>query len=226
MGANKPTYVYMHTFPDGKVYIGIADDPRERWSYGHGYCENARMHAAIKLYGWNNIEHTIIAKCMTRAEAEQLEREYIILYDSENPEKGYNRTSIKAELLSRVAAGPKTIGRKPRQSAEMAATQEIIYDLLLFSGYIINGEGPECVEVKSANNQRHVVTFKGEPFGVYRYKTGELELSRPPIIPLADPRLNCPIVVRAPLFGWEADQETKEEIRRIKVEQVTQTIAR
>lgn len=220
MKDTKLTYVYMHTFPDGKVYVGIADDPRQRWKYGQGYRNNVRMHAAIQLYGWSNIEHTIITKCGTREEAEQLEREYIILYDSENPEKGYNQTSIKAELLSRVAAGPKTTSRKPRQSAEMRATQELMYDLLLFSGYIINGEGTECVEVRSANNQRHVVTFKGEPFGVYRYVTGELELSRPPIIPLTDPRLDGPLVTRAPLFGWEAAQETKEQIRRMVGEYV------
>ena len=30
--------VYKHTFPDGKVYIGITGmKPEKRWSDGHGY---------------------------------------------------------------------------------------------------------------------------------------------------------------------------------------------
>lgn len=86
------TYVYMHLFPNGKVYIGIADDPEERWGDGMGYENNRAMFADIVRYGWQNIKHTILTECPTREDALRTERGYILLYDSENPEKGYNQT--------------------------------------------------------------------------------------------------------------------------------------
>lgn len=210
------TSVYKHTFPDGKVYIGITDNPTQRWEYGHGYQENEEMYAAILASGWKNIQHAILAKCDTRGEAEQLEREYILLYDSEDPEKGYNRTSIKAELLKRAGlAELKGQGRKPRQSKEMMDTRDSVHTLLLASGQLINGEGPECIEVLPTNNQKHRILFKGQPFGVYHYKTAELELSVPPMIPLKRPELSNPVVIRNPAGGWRAHPETRDEILQI-----------
>ena len=32
--------VYKHTFPDGKIYIGVSTNPLKRWSNGHGYYFN------------------------------------------------------------------------------------------------------------------------------------------------------------------------------------------
>ena len=85
------TSVYVHKFPNGKVYVGISDNPVERWGGGMGYASNRSMYADIKRYGWKNIEHVIVSECATREEAQRLERKYILLYDSENPKKGYNR---------------------------------------------------------------------------------------------------------------------------------------
>ena len=39
--------VYKHTFPDGKVYIGISINPKTRWSRGHGYKNNKIMDKEI-----------------------------------------------------------------------------------------------------------------------------------------------------------------------------------
>ena len=261
------TSVYLHKFPNGKVYVGIADNPEQRWNGGTGYAGNPAMHADIMLYGWRNIEHIIIAECATREEALELEREYILLYDSENPEKGYNQTSIKTDLIERVRArnnmiegfgelrhaadwarivgvhrstfgrylqqgltveeifaarkvvyrGPGTIGnfRKPRQSAAMRETQETIYMLLVMSGYAVD-EGLESVEVKPTNNQRHLVSFEGKPFGEYNYKTGELKLGNKTGIPLKLPGLDNPLVRQNNLGLWEPHPETTAEIFRLK----------
>ena len=92
------TTVYKHTFPDGKIYIGIADNVEKRWNNGEGYRENPAMHDAIIKYGWNNIKHEILVMCETREEALSYERNFIIFYDSENPQNGYNRTNIVSEL--------------------------------------------------------------------------------------------------------------------------------
>ena len=84
--------VYKHTFPNGKVYIGITKrEPKVRWgSSGHGYCRNIRMWNAIKKYGWNNIEHIILYENKTREEADELERKLIEEYKSNQKDFGYN----------------------------------------------------------------------------------------------------------------------------------------
>lgn len=47
---------------------------------------------AILRYGWENIEHSIIACNLNEAEAKALEIKLIQQYESINPEKGYNKT--------------------------------------------------------------------------------------------------------------------------------------
>ena len=84
-------YIYKHTTPSGKVYIGLTgNDPKQRWDCGHGYKNNPHFWNAIKLYGWNNIKHEILYSNLTREKAGELEKELIVEYDSQNPEKGYN----------------------------------------------------------------------------------------------------------------------------------------
>ncbi len=89
MGANYT--VYMHTAPNGKVYIGITSvEPTKRWDSGHGYKKCQRFFYAIRKYGWGNIKHEILHTGLTKEEAENKEIELIKLFNSTNPEKGYN----------------------------------------------------------------------------------------------------------------------------------------
>lgn len=82
--------VYMHRFPNGKVYIGITSQaPNERWRGGEGY-KNQFVYRAIKKYGWDNIEHIIIISGLSKKEAEEKEIEMISSLMSNNPEYGYN----------------------------------------------------------------------------------------------------------------------------------------
>ena len=83
--------VYKHTSPSGKVYIGITSNKTQtRWRGGSGYITNHRFSAAIKKHGWRAFTHEVLAEGLTRSEARQKEVELIALYDSTNPEKGYN----------------------------------------------------------------------------------------------------------------------------------------
>lgn len=84
--------VYKHTSPSGKVYIGITcQTPLERWrSGGLGYKSCPHFWNAIQKYKWNNFKHEIIVDGLTEGEASQIEELLIALYDSTNPEKGYN----------------------------------------------------------------------------------------------------------------------------------------
>jgi len=83
-------YVYIHTFPNNKVYIGITNDLKQRWKSGLGYQDNAEMFKDILYYGWNNINHNVLAEGLTYNEAIKLENIKIIEYKSYNKKYGYN----------------------------------------------------------------------------------------------------------------------------------------
>lgn len=83
--------VYKHTFPNGKVYIGITKlDIFNRWRDGKGYKNQTLMFRAICKYGWKNIKHEILFTDLTKEEAEQKEIELIAYYKSNQKEFGYN----------------------------------------------------------------------------------------------------------------------------------------
>ena len=85
--------VYKHTFPDGKIYIGVSTNPLKRWSNGHGYYFNEELDKAIKEVGWENIKHEILFENLSKEEANNKEKELIKFYNSTNKEKGFNRTT-------------------------------------------------------------------------------------------------------------------------------------
>lgn len=87
--------VYMHRCPNNKVYIGITKDSVNiRWgTNGRRYHHNSHFSYAIKKYGWDNIQHIIIAEDLTKDEACELEKKLIFEHQSNNPKFGYNQTS-------------------------------------------------------------------------------------------------------------------------------------
>ena len=91
--------VYMHLFPDDRLYIGITSQPVEkRWKEnGRGYKRRPRgkgytqpkMAHAINKFGWDNIKHHILFEGLEKEEAEDWERYLICFFDS--IENGYNK---------------------------------------------------------------------------------------------------------------------------------------
>lgn len=87
--------VYVHiNKANGKRYYGITgeNNPNRRWKNGKGYNHNEDFTKDIKLYGWDNFEHIVIAKGLSKAEAKWLEIELIREWDTTNIDKGYNIT--------------------------------------------------------------------------------------------------------------------------------------
>lgn len=84
--------VYKHTFPNGKVYIGITKlKPKYRWGHnGNGYYRHPFLINAIKKFGWDNIKHEVLFENLTRQEAELKEVELISLHKSNQRQFGYN----------------------------------------------------------------------------------------------------------------------------------------
>ena len=54
-------YVYIHTCPNNKRYIGVTKNlkPEYRWSNGEGYKSNKHFYRAIQKYGWKSIKHKV-----------------------------------------------------------------------------------------------------------------------------------------------------------------------
>lgn len=90
------TYVvYCHVLKtDGRKYIGITSQRlKKRWQYGYGYEARTHFGAAVRKYGWDAFDHEILETGLSEEEAKGKEREYIALFDTMNPKKGFNLTA-------------------------------------------------------------------------------------------------------------------------------------
>ena len=128
---NKKYCVYMHTVPNGKVYIGITSQkPSQRFGRGRGYWHNEHFLRAISQYGWDNIKHDILKTGLTREQAIIEEKNLIAAYDATNYEKGYNmmtggdglgtHTQETKEYLRKINLGKKwTDEQKEAQRQKM-----------------------------------------------------------------------------------------------------------
>lgn len=106
--------IYIHTFPNGKVYIGCTQQSLAvRYGYkGEGYTHQGRMWNAIQDFGWDNIKHEVLDTTEDRNRASELEQYYINKYNSTDPEHGYNTRrgglgapmgAISAEICEKIA---------------------------------------------------------------------------------------------------------------------------
>lgn len=84
--------VYILTAPNGKRYVGLTCRRVEyRWNNGKGYKTNSAFYADIQKYGWDNIKKTVITLYgRTKEEAYNFESQLINLFNTRNPDKGYN----------------------------------------------------------------------------------------------------------------------------------------
>lgn len=80
--------VYIIVFPDNKKYIGYTGEPVHK-RINKGYVHNPELQAARTAQPYKVIE---LISGITKARAEALESYYINLFDTTNPEKGYNKS--------------------------------------------------------------------------------------------------------------------------------------
>lgn len=120
---NKTFSVYIHTFPNGKKYIGISKNIKKRFRNGKGYEGQPIVWGAIQKYGWKNVKTEIILSDLSEEEAKEKEIFLISKYKTNLREFGYNQTlggegangrklteSQKREIAKRMSACNK--GRK------------------------------------------------------------------------------------------------------------------
>lgn len=83
--------VYMHTAPNGKVYIGATSLKVEnRYGKNGSKYNNQYFGEAIRLFGWDKIKHEILFENLTKEEADRIEKDLISKYKSDKKEFGYN----------------------------------------------------------------------------------------------------------------------------------------
>lgn len=88
--------VYRHLFPNGKTYIGITrQTPEDRWQDGFGYQKNRKMFGDIVRFGWNNIEHQVLASGLSYGDAMAMERNLISGYGKDARSITYNTANAK-----------------------------------------------------------------------------------------------------------------------------------
>lgn len=85
-------YIYKRTnLINGKVYIGqTIQEPKKRWNVEDQ--SNQEIGKAVRKYGKENFKNEIIDIAKDRNELNQKERYWIKYYDSNNSDKGYNKT--------------------------------------------------------------------------------------------------------------------------------------
>lgn len=85
----------MHTLLiDGRKYIGLTSQvPAERWGKnGKGYRANEYFYRTIQKYGWNSFKHEILFENLTKEQACNKEKALIKLFNTQNPQLGFNIT--------------------------------------------------------------------------------------------------------------------------------------
>lgn len=87
---NANFYVYCHTTPSNRKYVGISCNPEKRWNSGRGYIKNYLFYRAIEKYGWDNIEHTILFENLTADEAKEIEIKLVKEWNLTDPKCGFN----------------------------------------------------------------------------------------------------------------------------------------
>ena len=90
----KKFYVYIHTCPNGKKYVGCTTQARPEFRWGKNgkrYYQNDHFYRAILKYGWDNITHEVF-EVDSAEEMYRKEVELISFYHSNDPEYGYNNS--------------------------------------------------------------------------------------------------------------------------------------
>lgn len=92
---NKIYFIYKITcIPNGLMYFGQTDDLKNRWRnhrYSAKNIETYAMYNDCQKYGIDNFKFEHIATCKSVKNADKIEDDFIVLYNTISPEFGYNR---------------------------------------------------------------------------------------------------------------------------------------
>lgn len=94
-------FIYCYTSPSGKKYIGKTKTTLKERAKNNakGYKGCSAFYNAIQKYGWKNFEIEILEEVPLDI-IDDIEVEYIIKYDSSNPQKGYNIVTERQQFVA------------------------------------------------------------------------------------------------------------------------------
>lgn len=200
-------YVYKHTSPSGKVYIGITQQrPTKRWGGGSNYDYNDHFINAIRKYGWESFKHEILFSDLTADEAREKEIELIAFYDSADRDKGYNVSPggqlQTEETKEKIQAKRKELGLNEAQSIQSKARWE---DPVFREKVLRNMKG-KVRSAESRERYRQATLRRGAPKpesvekmrAALRLKTGEKSIRKRPVLQIA------PVTLEVVARHWTA----------------------
>ena len=127
-------FVYIHTCPNGKRYVGVTTQksPELRWRDGKGYPHNEHFQSAIQKYGWDDIIHEAFET--KSAELMSLWEKILINYHKTIDRRyGYNKTSggdscmeFSDDHKQRISDGKKGRKRKPHTEEHKRKMSEMM----------------------------------------------------------------------------------------------------
>ena len=104
--------VYVHEFPDGRVYVGTTSQRlKDRWKNGAGY-RGSKLDEAIQDAGWENIRHYIVYEGYDGDAAKSAEAYMIRERKASFPQYGYNSTNKAIEERSNAVIPPELMHRE------------------------------------------------------------------------------------------------------------------
>ena len=115
---DKKWTVYIHkNKKNKKAYVGITSkkNPKTRWGKNGKKYKGQKFYYAIEKYGWDGFTHEIVATNLTKEQAEQMEIDLIIEYDS--IKNGYNN------MLGNIP-NVETLGYTPDKENGLEALKE------------------------------------------------------------------------------------------------------
>lgn len=118
--------IYLHTTPDGKVYVGCTSKTiRERKWLGY----TGEFGKVVSEIGWGSIETTILAETESQAKSVELEEYYIQKYKATDSRFGYNRAKGiggKTDLSkARLSASAYRVNANPITHQKLCQAQQI-----------------------------------------------------------------------------------------------------
>lgn len=182
--------IYVHTFPNGKMYVGQSNSPEKRWANGTGYKRQIKIGSAIAKYGWENIRHEIIATNLSKEQANQLEIELIQKLDTTNPNKGYNvsigggvpiKIKHTTEHNKKIAEAHKRPVSCYDREGNHIADFESIFDAAdwIHGGFRVISS---CCNGAKKSAYGYIWRKRGEPFDMYETKNKKGGIKGKPVI--------------------------------------------